>query len=72
MNSLNLDILSSSPIYTQLPIDMHCHSTRSDGTFSPSEVVQKAHEKGVKVLSLSDHDTVLGSLRRAKPLIVLV
>ncbi|MDK1670942.1 PHP domain-containing protein [Moraxella osloensis] len=60
MNSLNLDILSSSPIYTQLPIDMHCHSTRSDGTFSPSEVVQKAHEKGVKVLSLSDHDTVLG------------
>ncbi len=62
MNSLNLDILSSSPIYTQLPIDMHCHSTRSDGTFSPSEVVQKAHEKGVKVLSLSDHDTVLGIL----------
>lgn len=62
MNSLNLDILSSSPIYTQLPIDMHCHSTRSDGTFSPSEVVQKAHDKGVKVLSLSDHDTVLGIL----------
>ena len=62
MNSLNLDILCSSPIYTQLPIDMHCHSTRSDGTFSPSEVVQKAHEKGVKVLSLSDHDTVLGIL----------
>ena len=60
MNSLNLDILSSSPIYTQLPIDMHCHSTCSDGTFSPSEVVQKAHDRGVKVLALSDHDTVLG------------
>lgn len=58
--NLNLDILSSSPIYTQLAIDMHCHSIRSDGTFSPSEVVQKAHDKGVKVLSLSDHDTVLG------------
>ncbi|TGP43668.1 PHP domain-containing protein [bacterium M00.F.Ca.ET.230.01.1.1] len=66
MNSLNLDILSSSPIYTQLPIDMHCHSTRSDGTFSPSEVVQKAHEKGVKVLSLSDHDTVLGILEASQ------
>lgn len=54
------ELLSQSPIYTQLPIDLHCHSTRSDGTFSPSEVVQKAHEKGVKVLALSDHDTVLG------------
>ena len=39
---------------------MHCHSTRSDGTFSPAEVVQKAFNNGVKVLALSDHDTVLG------------
>lgn len=60
MNCLNTEILRQSPIYTQLPIDMHCHSTRSDGTFSPTEVVQKAYDKGVKVLSLSDHDTVLG------------
>ena len=58
--STNQTILSQSPIYTDLPIDMHCHSTRSDGTFSPSEVVQKAHEKGVSVLALTDHDTILG------------
>lgn len=54
------DLIRQSPIYTALPIDMHCHSTRSDGTFSPSEVVQLAHAKGVKLLSLTDHDTVLG------------
>lgn len=54
------NILSQSPIYTHLPIDLHCHSTRSDGTFSPAEVVQKAFNNGVKVLALSDHDTVLG------------
>lgn len=53
-------IFSQSPIYTNLPMDLHCHSTRSDGTFSPSEVVQKAHATGVKVLALTDHDTILG------------
>lgn len=58
---VNIDnLLTSSPIYTTLPIDLHCHSTRSDGTYTPSEVVQKAFDKGVKVLALSDHDTVLG------------
>lgn len=53
-------IISQSPIYAQLPIDLHCHSTCSDGTFSPTEVVKKAHEKGVKMLALTDHDTILG------------
>lgn len=53
-------LFTQSPIYTQLPIDLHCHSTCSDGTFSPTEVVQKAFDKGVKLLSLTDHDTVLG------------
>lgn len=53
-------LLTSSPSYTQLPIDMHCHSTRSDGTYSPTQLVTLAHEKGVQVLSLTDHDTVLG------------
>lgn len=60
-NAQSLEQLrTQSPIYTTLPIDLHCHSTRSDGTYSPSEVVQKAHAKGVKILALSDHDTVLG------------
>lgn len=41
-------------------IDLHCHSYMSDGTLSPSDVVSRAHEKGVQCLSLTDHDTVAG------------
>lgn len=40
--------------------DLHTHSTASDGRYSPSEVVKKAFERGVKYLSLTDHDTVSG------------
>ncbi|MDD1621207.1 MAG: PHP domain-containing protein [Methylococcaceae bacterium] len=40
--------------------DLHCHSTASDGALSPSELVQRAHEQGVTVLALTDHDTVSG------------
>lgn len=43
-----------------MKIDLHCHSTRSDGTFSPTEVVARAHAAGVTVLALTDHDTLLG------------
>lgn len=44
---------------TQL-IDLHCHSTASDGILSPTELVLRAHDKGVKTLSLTDHDTIDG------------
>lgn len=40
--------------------DLHSHSTASDGQHSPSELVAIAKEKGVSVLALTDHDTVLG------------
>lgn len=40
--------------------DLHSHSTASDGALSPSELVQKASEAGVKVLALTDHDTLAG------------
>jgi predicted metal-dependent phosphoesterase TrpH len=40
--------------------DLHCHSTASDGTLSPTELVQRAHEHGVTSLALTDHDTVAG------------
>ncbi len=40
--------------------DLHCHSTASDGALSPTEVVKRAHEKGVHHLALTDHDTVNG------------
>jgi hypothetical protein len=40
--------------------DLHCHSTASDGTLSPTELVQRAHQCGVTSLALTDHDTVAG------------
>lgn len=40
--------------------DLHSHSTASDGTLSPTELVRRAHEKGVQVLALTDHDTTAG------------
>ncbi len=43
-----------------MTIDLHCHSTCSDGTFSPTEVVQRAHHAGVNILALTDHDTLAG------------
>jgi len=40
--------------------DLHCHSTRSDGQLSPSDLVDRAAEKGVTMLALTDHDTLNG------------
>lgn len=40
--------------------DLHTHSTSSDGSFPPKDVVKQAFEKGVKYLALTDHDTVSG------------
>lgn len=41
-------------------IDLHSHSTASDGALSPTDLILRAHMKGVKVLSLTDHDTIDG------------
>src|SRR4051812_23018968 len=40
--------------------DLQSHSTRSDGSLEPGEVVRLAAEAGVELLALSDHDTVDG------------
>jgi len=41
-------------------IDLHCHSTVSDGAFAPEELVAYAAGKGVKLLGLTDHDDLGG------------
>lgn len=41
-------------------VDLHCHSTASDGALAPSAVVSRAYENGVRVLALTDHDTTEG------------
>ena len=41
-------------------IDLHCHSTISDGLLSPTDLVAHAAKHGVKVLALTDHDDISG------------
>ncbi len=41
-------------------VDLHCHSTASDGTCAPAEVVRLARRSGLTALVLTDHDTVGG------------
>ena len=41
---------------SHLSIDLHSHSIASDGTLTPTELVQRAHAQGVDVLALTDHD----------------
>lgn len=40
--------------------DLHCHSTVSDGTLSPTQLIHRACEQGVTALALTDHDTTAG------------
>jgi predicted metal-dependent phosphoesterase TrpH len=41
-------------------VDLHCHSTASDGTLTPAEVVRLAKQSNLSALALTDHDTVDG------------
>jgi len=41
-------------------VDLHIHSTASDGRLSPEEVVLKSAEAGLTIIALADHDTVDG------------
>ncbi|RRQ84136.1 PHP domain-containing protein [Streptomyces griseofuscus] len=41
-------------------IDLHCHSTASDGTDRPAELVRHAAAAGLDVIALTDHDTTRG------------
>ncbi|EXB55309.1 Protein trpH [Morus notabilis] len=44
----------------KLVFELHSHSKFSDGFLSPSKLVERAHGNGVKVLALTDHDTMSG------------
>ena len=46
-------------------IDLHTHSNKSDGELSPAELISKAANNGIRILALTDHDTVSG-LKDAK------
>jgi predicted metal-dependent phosphoesterase TrpH len=50
-----MDDLETAPTF-----DLQAHSTCSDGALAPAEVVQRAAAAGVRLLALTDHDTVAG------------
>jgi len=41
-------------------VDLHIHTTASDGRYTPEEIVRMAAERGLKIIAISDHDTVDG------------
>ena len=41
-------------------VDLHVHSTKSDGSYTPSELVEYAMKKGLSAFALTDHDTTEG------------
>jgi predicted metal-dependent phosphoesterase TrpH len=45
--------------------DLHCHSVVSDGTLTPEDLAMRAHQNGVQLWSLTDHD-VIGGQHRAR------
>ncbi|MGM0602678.1 MAG: PHP domain-containing protein [Bacillota bacterium] len=49
-----------------MKIDLHMHSTYSDGTLSPEELIKKSAERGLEVISLTDHDTTAGTAEAAE------
>ncbi len=41
-------------------IDLHVHTTASDGQYTSAQIIQKAAEKNIKVIAITDHDTTAG------------
>ena len=39
-------------------VDLHTHTTASDGTYAPRELVAEAASRGVRVLAITDHDSI--------------
>ena len=56
------------PMHTQEPylVDLHLHSTYSDGLWSPSELCIQADKLHLTHVALSDHDTVEGHAEMAQ------
>ncbi|TVR33132.1 MAG: PHP domain-containing protein [Spirochaetaceae bacterium] len=47
-------------------VDLHAHSTASDGTLTPSELIARCHLNGISVIALTDHDTLAGAVEAAR------
>lgn len=54
------EMVGRATVSDKVVFELHSHSFCSDGFLSPSALVEKAHQNGVKVLALTDHDTLSG------------
>ena len=65
-------LLSRIYLLWVLPVlELHCHTTCSDGSLTPAELVNYAAQRGVKALAITDHDTMAGwdeAIATANPL----
>ncbi|HET8625040.1 MAG TPA: PHP domain-containing protein [Gemmatimonadales bacterium] len=52
--------MSSEPSDVRGTVDLHLHSSASDGAFPPAAVIQRAAAAGLKAVALTDHDTLAG------------
>jgi predicted metal-dependent phosphoesterase TrpH len=52
--------VESGPVADPAKVDLHTHSTKSDGVLPPAELYQAMVECGMEVVALSDHDTMSG------------
>lgn len=51
---------AGTPAATAPHVDLHAHSTASDGSQSPAAAVEAAHKAGLSAFALTDHDTLAG------------
>ncbi len=47
-------------------IDLHTHSTASDGTYTPAQLMEYAHARNINAIALTDHDTIDGIMEAQK------
>ncbi|HID55428.1 TPA: PHP domain-containing protein [Candidatus Poribacteria bacterium] len=47
-------------------VDLHVHTTASDGTYSPAEVIELAKKAGLAAIAITDHDTLSGAIEGVK------
>lgn len=55
-----------------MKVDLHTHTNISDGKLSPSELLQRAKENGIELLSITDHDTVAAYIELKQSSLMLI
>ena len=49
-----------------IEVDLHLHTSFSDGTLTPTQLVALCAERGLKVICISDHDSPMAYLKRSR------